>query len=244
MLFFSLHWYVMTEKNQFEPLKVKLKRLKQSEGNPKPNPKTVVVDDTDFDVAKFDEWLRGAYAKKMKFLREQEDYFIAILSEFEKGNRDEVRSLFKAHPNQDEFFLFVLDYLEDPKAKASETAELRHARLEPYRQRARRMYLEVKEQDSRVTQEKFAVAFIELMQEEFDANELEMLQLKEEISSQKEKLHNEINRQYKPQLRKELEELKGKLSLMKLHPKPPKKKAIASWLTAKNISSLPSRRDD
>lgn len=220
----------MTDKNQYEPLIDTLRRLKQEAGNRKPVQTTAVVIDADTDTAKNEEWLHDVYGKRMKHLREQEDYLIAIISEFEKGNREEARSLFKAHPKPDELFLFFLDYMDDPKAKASRTAELRHAPLEPYRKRARKMYSALKEIRTRITQETFAEAFSKLMQEEFDANELEMKQLEEEIASEKIKIQNSINRQSKARLIEKLENMKGMLELMKLHPKTPTTKAIASWL--------------
>lgn len=191
-----------------------------------------IEDVSEADATEIQAWLNGAYANRMTHLRKQDEYVIAILSEFEKGNRDGVRNLFSKHPKPDELFLFFLDHwLLDPKEKALNSAEIKHAPMKPYYNRARSQYSEEKAKNKRLTQEKFADNFFQLMRQEFDAKQIEIEEDEKELAARVAMIEGMINTQRKALLKDEIKEMKEMVSLKRLHPEPPKAKTIASWLT-------------
>lgn len=190
------------------------------------------IDDvTEAEATEIQAWLNGSYAKQMAHLRKQDEYVIAILSEFEKGNRDGVRHLFSKHPKPDELFLFFLDHwLLNPRERAVNSAEIKHAPMKPYYNRARSQYSEEKAKNKRLTQEKFADRFFLLMQQEFDAKQIEIEEDEKQLAARVAMIEGVINTQQKVLLKDEIKKMKEMLSLKRLHPEPPKAKAIASWL--------------
>lgn len=192
---------------------------------------TPIEDVTEAESTEIQAWLNGVYANKMAHLRKQDEYVIAILTEFGKGNRDGVRHLFSKHPKPEDLFLFFLEHwLLDPKERAANSAEIKHAPMKPYYNRARSQYSEEKAKNKRLTQEKFAERFFLLMQREFDAKQIEIDQDEKELAARVATVEGVINTQQKILLKDEIKKMKEMLSLKRLHPEPPKAKAIASWL--------------
>lgn len=206
-------------------------QLQDAEEYSEPFASTPFDDVTEAEATKIQAWLNGSYAKQISHLKKQDEYVIAILSEFEKGNRDGVRHLFSKHPKPDELFLFFLDHwLLDPKEKAVNSAEIKHAPMKPYYNKARSQYSEEKAKNKRLTQEKFAERFSLLMQREFDAKQIEIEEDEKQLAAHIAMVEGVINTQKKILLKDEIRKMKEMLSLKRLHPEPPKVKAIASWL--------------
>ena len=184
------------------------------------------------DDAEIQAWLHGSYAKHLKYLKDQDAYVDAILIEFGKGNHDEARNLFLRHPNPDELFMFFLRYkLENPKEKAINSLEMKNAPLRPYYERARRLYPLEKAKNTRLTQEKYGMKFSDLMQREFDAVQAQIAHDEAALLALVSKIDGVVNTQQRNLLRAEIKEIKVMLGLKRLHPKPPKVRTIASWLT-------------
>ena len=176
-------------------------------------------------------WIHGPYAREMAHLRAQDECVTAILTEFEKGNRDEVRYLLSKHTNPGELFLFFLDHwLLDTREKAVNSAEMKHAPMKPYYKRARRQFSEEKAKNKRLTQEKLAENFFILMQRDFETNQIEIKECEKELATHVAIIEGVINTEKKILLKDEVKQMKDMLRLKKLHPKPPRVKAIASWL--------------
>jgi hypothetical protein len=86
----------MSEKPSKNPPKPEGAQLQDGKEYAAPFASTPIDDVTEAEATEIEAWLNGAYANKMAHLRKQDEYVIAILTEFGKGNRDGVRHLLLA----------------------------------------------------------------------------------------------------------------------------------------------------
>lgn len=170
--------------------------------------------------------------KKTNQLRGKEDRLLKILALHEKGEREEIISMIRGMENFEDFFLFFLDYLEDPKSRAKAGGDAKKISLSPYKNRAVREYSEKKiERLGRYKQAAFADDFVETMKSDYERVQEELKDKREQLLVLIGELDRvDFDKRKSCGQAEELRSLKEEIRVLETHPKPVSPKTVVTWL--------------